>query len=263
MPEQENALVTTGPAGVPSPVYVLPGLSLPVQVVEFLTSLIADCNRRISLQLATLGSSLGRDGSKVPALSVCPLLLTIRSGRALKFGVVPRISLPPHLPIMRAFAVLTLLLVLRSSAEPQTPEQPDVRIYKTIGTTTLKAYIFVPGGPINATPRAAIVLLHGGGWSTGSPEWMYDDAKRYTGLGMVAIAGEYRLSDQKSVTPLDAMADVRDLIRWVRTKAAALSVDPHRIVAYGVSAGGHLAVSAAVFPHTEEGRVRVPGGGAC
>jgi hypothetical protein len=53
MPEQENALVTTGPAGVPSPVYVLPGLSLPVQVVEFLTSLIADCNRRISLQLAT------------------------------------------------------------------------------------------------------------------------------------------------------------------------------------------------------------------
>jgi hypothetical protein len=52
MPEQENALVTTGPAGVPSPVYVLPGLSLPVQVIEFLTSLIADCNRRISLQLA-------------------------------------------------------------------------------------------------------------------------------------------------------------------------------------------------------------------
>jgi hypothetical protein len=53
MPEQENALVTTGPAGVPSPTYVLPGLSLPVQVVEFLTSLIAGCNRRISLQLAT------------------------------------------------------------------------------------------------------------------------------------------------------------------------------------------------------------------
>ncbi len=198
---------------------------------------------------------MGRDGSKVPALSVCPLLLTIRPGPALKFGVVPRISLPPHLPIVRAFAVLTLLLVLRSSAEPQAPVQPDVRIYKTIGTTTLKAYIFMPGGPINATPRAAIVLLHGGGWSTGSPEWMYDDAKRYTGLGMVAIAGEYRLSDQKRITPLDAMADVRDLIRWVRTNAADLSVDPHRIAAYGVSAGGHLAVSAAVFPHTEEGRV--------
>src|SRR5580658_7733995 len=186
------------------------------------------------------------------ASDVAPL--TNRPGRTLKFGVMPGISLPSHLPITRAFAVLTLLLVLRSSAEPQAPLQPDIRIYKRIGTTTLKAYIFMPGGPVNATPRAAIVLLHGGGWSTGSPEWMHDDAKRYAGLGMVAIAGEYRLSDQESVTPLDAMADVRDLIRWVRTKATELFVNPHRIAAYGVSAGGHLALSAAVFPHTEEDR---------
>jgi acetyl esterase len=123
---------------------------------------------------------------------------------------------------MRAFVVLTLILVLRSSAKPRAPLQPDIRIYKRIGTTTLKAYIFMPGGPVNATPRAAIVLLHGGGWSTGSPEWMQDDARRYAGLGMVAIAGEYRLSDQKSLTPFDAMADVRDLVRWVRTKATDL-----------------------------------------
>jgi acetyl esterase/lipase len=88
-----------------------------------------------------------------------------------------------------------LLLVLRSSAEPQAPPQPDARIYKRIGDVTLKAYIFMPGGPVNATPRTAIVLLHGGGWSTGSPEWMYDDARRYAGLGLVAVAGEYRLSD--------------------------------------------------------------------
>jgi len=112
----------------------------------------------------------------------------------------------------------------------------------------------MPRGPTQATPRAAIVLLHGGGWSSGSAEWMHDDAKRYAGLGMVAIAGEYRLSDQKSVTPLDAMRDVRDLIRWVRTKSTGLSVNPHRIAAYGVSAGGHLALSAAVFPYTEEDR---------
>jgi acetyl esterase len=71
---------------------------------------------------------------------------------------------------------------------------------------------------------------------------------------MVAIAGEYRLSDQKTITPLEAMADARDLIRWVRKQATDLSVDPHRIAAYGVSAGAHLALSAAVFPHIEEDR---------
>ena len=177
--------------------------------------------------------------------------------RTPKFDMMHRLSLPAHLPIMRAlFAVLTLLPILSSIADAShAPPQPDVRIYKTIGATTLKAHIFMPAGPIKAIQRAAIVLLHGGGWSTGSPEWMSDDAKRYSGLGMVAIAGEHRLSDQKSVTALDAMADVRELIRWVRTNAADLSVDPHRIAAYGVSAGGHFAVSAAVFPHTEEGGI--------
>ena len=33
--------------------FVLPGLSLPAQVMEFLTGLLAECNRRISFQLAT------------------------------------------------------------------------------------------------------------------------------------------------------------------------------------------------------------------
>jgi acetyl esterase/lipase len=112
--------------------------------------------------------AIARSGVSWPARvasDVAPL--TNGPGRTLKFGVMPRISLPSHLPIMRAFAVLTLLLVLRSSTEPQAPLQPDVRIYKRIGTTTLNTYIFMPGGPVNATPRAAIVLLHGGGWSTG------------------------------------------------------------------------------------------------
>jgi acetyl esterase/lipase len=167
---------------------------------------------------------------------------------------MPRIPIPSHFPVIRAIAVLTLALVLGSSSDSQEPLQPDVRIYKSTGDTTLKAYIFMRQGQNRATPRAAIVLLHGGGWTTGSPEWMQDDARRYAELGMVAIAGEYRLSDQKKVTPLDAMEDVRSLIRWVRTKATDLSIDPNRIAAYGVSAGGHLALSAAVFPHTEEDR---------
>ena len=119
----------------------------------------------------------------------------------------------------------------------------------------LKAHIFMPADVAQGKLRAAIVLFHGGGWNAGSPEWTYDDAKHFAGLGMVGIAGEYRLSDQKSVTPLDAMADVRDLIRWVRLNAADLVVDPHRIAVYGVSAGGHLSAAAAVFPHDEESRI--------
>ncbi len=66
----------------------------------------------------------------------------------------------------------------------------------------------------------------------------------------MAIAAQYRLSDQKSVTPLEAMEDTRAVIQWIRSGATWLGVDPKRIVAYGWSAGGHLAASAAVFADT-------------
>jgi acetyl esterase len=63
----------------------------------------------------------------------------------------------------------------------------------------------------------------------------------------VAVAAQYRLSDQKSITPIEAMADARAAIRWVRSQADRLGVDPKRVAAYGWSAGGHLAASAAIF----------------
>jgi acetyl esterase len=132
---------------------------------------------------------------------------------------------------------------------------PEIRTYKTVADAKLTAHVFRPVQAGDNRLRAAIILLHGGGWNGGAPEWMYDDAKRYAGLGMVAIAGEYRLSDRKDVTPLEAMADVRDLVRWVRENAADLGVDAHRIAVEGVSAGGHLAAAAAIFPHHEEGKI--------
>lgn len=155
-----------------------------------------------------------------------------------------------------AFVVLSLLFAFQATGYSQEPNmQPIIRSYKTIGTSELKAHVFMPTGPVKDKLRAAVVLLHGGGWNAGSPEWTYDDAKWYARLGMVAVAGEYRLSDQKNTTPLEAMADARDLIRWVRRNAADLAIDPHRIAVYGVSAGGHLAVGAAVFPHSEESKI--------
>ncbi len=155
----------------------------------------------------------------------------------------------------RMLVLLALIFLSHGIAYSQDQDtQPSIRTYKTVDTTELKAHIFTPGGSIQGKLRPAIVLLHGGGWNAGSPEWVYGDAKRYARSGIVAIAGEYRLSDQKSVTPLEAMADARDLIRWVRENAKSLGVDPHRIAVYGVSAGGHLAAAAAVFPHEEDSK---------
>jgi len=146
-----------------------------------------------------------------------------------------------------ALAIAFLSAIVGGSQEPQ--KQPSIRSYKTIGATELKAHIFFPADNVKGKLRPAMIVLHGGGWNAGSPEWTYYDTERFAGLGMVAIAGEYRLSNQKDITPIEAMADVRDLIRWVRRNAGGLGIDAHRVAIYGSSAGAHLAASAAVFPH--------------
>jgi acetyl esterase len=120
-------------------------------------------------------------------------------------------------------------------------------IYTAVGGKPLKAYVFQPKQTRDTSPRSAIALFHGGGWAVGDPEWAFSLARHFASLGMVAVAIQYRLSDQLSITPLEAMADVRAAIRWMRSKAPVLRIDTDRIAAYGWSAGAHLAVSAAIF----------------
>lgn len=81
----------------------------------------------------------------------------------------------------------------------------------------------------------------------GQPEWAFPRARHFAERGLVAVAAQYRLSDQKVSTPIEAMTDARTAIRWVRAHADSLGIDPERIAAYGWSAGAHLAASAAVF----------------
>lgn len=131
---------------------------------------------------------------------------------------------------------------------------PDIRTYKAVAGTELKLHVFKPSGSATA-PRPAMILLHGGGWNAGRPEWTHDRAKAYASRGMVAIGVQYRLSDFKTITPLDAMADTRDAIRWVRSHAGELGVDPARIAVYAWSAGGHLGVSAFLFDDAPAGTV--------
>ena len=109
--------------------------------------------------------------------------------------------------------------------------------------SALAVRIFEPPGDAPGT-RAAILLLHGGDWSAGEANWMDADAAPYASLGMLALSLDYRLSDGATVTPFDALADVRTAIRWMRAEAKRLRIDPARIAVLGESAGAHLAASA-------------------
>jgi acetyl esterase/lipase len=92
--------------------------------------------------------------------------------------------------------------------------------------------------------RPAVVLIHGGSWLQG-------DLTDYTPLcailaarGFVAVTINYRLADSaRPDTQWPAqLVDAQLAVRWLRSRAPALRVDPARICALGQSAGAHLAV---------------------
>ena len=59
---------------------------------------------------------------------------------------------------------------------------------------------------------------------------------------MVAVQVQYRLLDRKSnAPPTVCVHDAKSAMRWVRSHADTLGIDPDRIASAGGSAGGHLA----------------------
>ncbi|HJW34064.1 MAG TPA: alpha/beta hydrolase [Holophagaceae bacterium] len=139
-------------------------------------------------------------------------------------------------------AVLAFALLGQASLSAQ---EPTTHVYRRVQDRELPLFVFSPKSP--AASHGAILLFHGGGWNEGEAAWTFGSAQRFAALGLVAIPVEYRLSDLKTTTPLDAMGDARAAVRWVRKHAAQLGIHPKRIAAYGASAGGHLAACAALF----------------
>lgn len=123
---------------------------------------------------------------------------------------------------------------------------PVEYIYKTVDTTELSAFVFFPEED-NEELRSAVLVFHGGGWDEGTPEWAFSRGRHFVQQGLVAVAVQYRLSDQESVTPLDAMEDSKDAVSWLREMGEEFKIDTSKVAAYGWSAGGHLAASTAIF----------------
>lgn len=108
--------------------------------------------------------------------------------------------------------------------------------------------LYVP--PSGLSSGATIVYLHGGGWAVGTRRrfgrafvgWSPTPLDRLAREGFVIATVDYRLSGEARFPA--QLRDVKAAIRWVRGNAPALGVDPARVVAWGESAGGHLAVLA-------------------
>lgn len=125
---------------------------------------------------------------------------------------------------------------------------PDrIQVYKAKEGKELTAHIFSPGKAVHDGPDPVFTFFHPGGWSMGEPQWGYDLCRHYASKGMPAISFQYRLSSKGGFTPVDALEDARSAIRWTRKNAEELNIDPEKVIAGAISAGAHLAASAAAI----------------
>lgn len=110
--------------------------------------------------------------------------------------------------------------------------------------------LYVPQG--HKSPRAAIIYIHGAGWSLGDLDSHDKVCRRLVhNSGLTIVAVDYRLTPEHPAPA--GPDDVVAAIRWLIRHAGDLGLDARRLAVAGDSAGGSLAAAA-----TQQLRDEVP-----
>jgi len=136
--------------------------------------------------------------------------------------------------IVRAFLAACLLSAFASAAGIEV--RNDIEFARPGGEPLLMD-VHIPPGP---GPHAAVILVHGGGWSAGSKQANFIQPLfgplDESGLAWFSI--DYRLAPKHPYPA--AVRDVEESIRYIKAHAKEFRIDPKRLALMGESAGGHL-----------------------
>jgi acetyl esterase len=116
--------------------------------------------------------------------------------------------------------------------------------YISFAGKPLRARLYRPRGP---GPFPAMVDLHGGAWIQGKFDSNDRINRSIAAGGVVVMAVDYRLPPDGTYPC--SVADVNYAIRWLKMNSARCATRPELVGVMGTSAGGHLAVLAALKPH--------------
>lgn len=147
----------------------------------------------------------------------------------------------------RTLLLLTALAGCTAFAAPELPQPDQIIPYKQIGDITLTLHVFNAPGHKATDKTPAIVFFFGGGWNTGTPSAFYRQSAYLASRGMVAVCADYRTKSKYQTTPAECVKDGKSAMRWVRSHAKELGIDPNKLAAGGGSAGGHVAAATAII----------------
>jgi acetyl esterase/lipase len=130
---------------------------------------------------------------------------------------------------------------------PAVRRVPDVRYAEVLGFRPLELDLYLPSSV--AGPWPVVVYVHGGGWQRGTrrdpPPFLDPDFyDQIASAGFAVAAVDYRLSGEaRFPAQLD---DVLAAVDWAGRDGTAHGLDTGRVFLWGDSAGGHLALLAAL-----------------
>jgi len=130
--------------------------------------------------------------------------------------------------------------------------QPQVRVdvdisYKQTALRPLNLDVYHPPmRPLQGDSYPAVIVIHGGGWYRGDKGSYFSANNRHlAALGMVVFDIQYRFTSTDGTLWPAQLKDLLDAIAWVQENAATYHINTDKIVLYGRSAGGQMALRAA------------------
>lgn len=87
----------------------------------------------------------------------------------------------------------------------------------------------------------AILMLHGGEWTSGDKNFYTNSVKYGATMGYVSAAMNYRYVSDK-ISAADIMDDITLALKCIKNKAAERGITVNKLLITGVSSGAHLAL---------------------
>ncbi len=157
----------------------------------------------------------------------------------------------------RLLMALVLSLLAADIIHAADPAAGKVFVYKQSDGQPREMEIYFPP---NHDPKTAkvpgVILFHGGGWSGGNLKQFRAACEYFASRGLVTATVSYRMLTKAEAAKLPAgetrkrvcITDAKSAIRWFKTHAEELGLDPQRVITGGGSAGGHVSVLATLNP---------------